>query len=184
MDTDKLRSQMQSAMSVLNDDLSSIRTGRSSSALVENIVISAYGGAQRLKVMELASINSQDPTSLTIEPWDKQVIGEISKGIQAANVGLNPSIDGEIIRIVIPPMTGEDREKFVKILNTKLENARIQIRQIRGEEMKRVKSSKEIGDISEDDMHMKEKDIQKVTDEFNKKIDEVGERKQKELLQV
>lgn len=184
MKPQEIRKKMEDALSDLQEDLASIRTGRANSAMVENIVVSAYGGAQRLKIMELANINSQDPQTLIIEPWDKQVVGEIRKAIMAANVGLNPSIDGDIIRISIPPMTGEDREKFVKILHTKLENARIHIRQIREDAKKDIKQEFEDKNISEDDKFRQEEELQKITDEFTDKIEVIGEKKEKELLQI
>ena len=118
MDEASVKNQMQLALDALKEDLGSIRTGRATPALVENIVISAYGGAQKLKVMELASISAPDTQSLVIDPWDKSIIGEIRQGILAANIGFNPSIDGEIIRISMPPLTSEDREKFIKLLHT------------------------------------------------------------------
>lgn len=184
MNESEVRAKMQSALDALTQDISSIRTGRANSSIVENIVVPAYGGAQRLKIMELASINASDPSSLVISPWDKQVIGEINKAILAANIGVNPSLDGEVIRINVPPLTGEDREKFVKILHTKLENGRIQIRQIRGDIMKDLKDAFENKDISEDERKQNESNLQKIVEEFNLKIEEVGAKKEKELLQV
>src|SRR3989344_5911177 len=181
MDEASVKNQMQLALDALKEDLGSIRTGRATPALVENIVISAYGGAQKLKVMELASVSPPDPQSLVIDPWDKSIIGEIRQGILAANLGFNPSIDGEIIRISMPPLTSEDREKFVKLLHTKLENARIQIRQIRGDKMRDIKKSFEEKEISEDEKFGFEKALQEITDKFITSIDEIGASKEKEL---
>jgi ribosome recycling factor len=184
MDGADIRKRMSGAVDVLIHDMRSIRTGRASSAMVEDIDVPAYGGAQMLKVRELASINANDPQSLVIEPWDKSIIGDIKKGIEAANVGFNPNIDGEKIRIVVPPMTGEDRAKYVKLLHTKIENARIAVRQVRGDEMKNIKNKFEEKDISEDERVRFEKDLQGLTDEFTTKIDELGKKKEEELLQV
>jgi len=184
MDPKKVTSEMDQAMSDLKQDISQVRTGRASSSMVENIVVSAYGGAQRLKIMELANINAQDPTLMVIEPWDKQVVGEIRKAILAANVGLNPSIDGDVIRISIPPMTGEDREKFVKLLHTKLENAKVHIRQIRADAMKDIKTAFEAKDIGEDEKFSQEESLQRITDEYTQKVEELGKIKESELLQV
>lgn len=175
---------MDQALSDLKQDISQVRTGRASTSMVENIVVSAYGGAQRLKIMELANINAQDPTMIVIEPWDKQVVGEIRKAILAANVGLNPSIDGDVIRISIPPMTGEDREKFVKLLHTKLENAKVHIRQIRADAMKDIKTAFESKDIGEDEKFSQEESLQKITDEYTQKVEDLGKTKESELLQV
>jgi ribosome recycling factor len=116
MDGSEITSKFQRAVDAVFSDIAGVRTGRASPALVENIVVPAYGGTQRLRVMEIGSITASDPTQIVISPWDKSIIGDIRKGIMEANVGLNPSIDGEVIRIVIPAMTTEDREKYVKIL--------------------------------------------------------------------
>lgn len=184
MNESSVRAEMEKALEVLSHDLASIRTGRATSALVENIVISAYGGAQRLKIMELASITVPDTQSIVIEPWDKSIIGEIRQGILAANVGMNPSIDGELIRIVMPPMTGEDREKYIKLLSTKLEAARVIVRQVRGDVMKDIKAQFEKKEITEDDKFAFEKKLQEITDEFIAKIDERGRVKEEELRTV
>jgi ribosome recycling factor len=119
-----------------------------------------------------------------IDPWDKSIIGEIRQGILAANVGMNPSIDGEIIRISMPPLTTEDREKYVKLLSTKLENGKIMIRQIRSDAMHEIKKGFEEKTLTEDEKFASEKRLQEITDEFISKIQEVGEKKKAELLSV
>lgn len=181
MNESLVRAEMSKALDALSEDLSSIRTGRATSALVENVVISAYGGAQRLKVNELASITVPDTQTLVIEPWDKSIIGEIKQGILAANIGMNPSIDGELIRISMPPLTGEDRERYIKLLHTKLENAKVIVRQVRGDINKDIKTQFEKKEITEDDKFEFEKKLQELTDEFIAKIDERGRAKEEEL---
>jgi ribosome recycling factor len=151
MDESSVKTKMQSTLDALASDISSIRTGRASSALVENIICPAYGGTQRLRVMELASITATDPTQIIINPWDKSIIGDIRKGIVEANIGLNPSIDGEVIRITISPMTTEDREKYVKLLSGKLENGKVAVRQVRADEMHEFKKKFEAKEITEDE---------------------------------
>jgi len=184
MDPSSVTSKMQSSIDSLAGDIAGIRTGRATPALVENIIVPAYGGTQHLRVMEVASITAPDPTQLVISPWDKSIIGDIRKGIEAANVGMNPSIDGEIIRIVIPPLTTEDREKYVKILNQKLETGRVMIRQVRAEEMHEIKKKFEEKLLTEDDRKSEEGNLQKLTDSFISKIEEMGEKKKAELLQI
>lgn len=184
MDEPSIRSKMQSTLDVISSDIGSIRTGRATTALVENISCPAYGGTQRLRVMELATITVPDPAQIIINPWDKSIIGDIKKGIIEANLGLMPSVDGEVIRIVIPPMTTEDREKYVKLLSGKLENGKVAIRQIRGDEMHEIKDKFEKKEITEDDKFAFEKKLQEITDEFVGKIDEMGEKKKVELLQI
>ncbi len=184
MDKDIVRSKMQEVLDMVVADIGSIRTGRAAPALLQDLEVSVYGGQQKLKVNELATITAPDSQTLVVDPWDKSIIGEISKGIQAANVGLNPSIDGEIIRISVPPLTTEDRNKYVKLLSTKLENGKVMIRQIRGEAMKDIKKDFEEKKFSEDEKFNQEKELQGTTDEFTDKIDEAGKNKEQELLQL
>lgn len=175
---------MQRVLDLVLGDVGSLRTGRAMPSLVENIVCPAYGGTQKLKVQELATITVADPQTLVISPWDKSIIGDIRKGILEANVGLNPSLDGELIRIILPQMTTEDREKYIKLLSQKLESGRIMVRQARAEAMHDIKKSYEAKEISEDMKFDAEKKVQSLTDEFVGKIDEAGERKKQELLQI
>ncbi len=184
MDEASLSSKMQSSVNVLASDIAGIRTGRATPALVENIVVPAYGGTQHLRIMEVASITAPDPTQIVISPWDKSIIGDIRKGILEANNGMNPSIDGEIIRIVIPPLTTEDREKYVKILSGKLENGKVMVRGVRADEMHEIKKQFEAKEITEDDKKDQEKKLQDLTDSFIAKIEEMGEKKKAELLQI
>jgi ribosome recycling factor len=152
--------------------------------LVENIICPAYGGTQRLKVVELATITAPDPSQIIINPFDKSIIGDIRKGIEQANLGMNPMIDGEIIRITMPPLTTEDREKYVKLLSGKVESGKIMIRQVRADEMHEIKKKFEAKEMTEDDKFANEKKLQEITDEFTRKIDEMGEKKKSELLQI
>jgi ribosome recycling factor len=184
MDETSVSLKMQAALTTLSSDISGVRTGRATSALVENIIVPAYGGTQHLRVMEVASITATDPTQIVISPWDKSIIGDIRKGIEAANLGMNPSIDGEVIRISIAPLTTEDREKYVKILSQKLEGGRVMIRQVRADEMHEIKKKFEAKEITEDDKKEYELKLQKLTDLFIGKIEEMGEKKKAELLQI
>ena len=184
MDETSVRPKMQGAIDLVASDIAGIRTGRATPALVENIIVPAYGGTQRLRIMELASISAPDPSQIVISPWDKSIIGDIRKGILEANIGMNPSIDGEIIRIVVPPLTTEDREKYVKLLGQKLEAGRVMIRQVRGDEMHEIKKKFEAKEMTEDEKFGGEKRLQEITDEFIGKIEEMGERKKTEHLQI
>jgi len=187
MDEASVRTRMQQVLNLVLGDISSLRTGRAMPSLVEGIVIPAYGGTQRLKVQELATITVPDTQTIMIDPWDKSIVGEIRKGILEANVGLNPTIsgaDGEVIRISLPPMTTEDREKYTKLLSGKLENGRIMVRQVRAEAMHDIKKAYEVKELSEDEKFENEKKVQGFTDEFVGQIDAAGERKKQELLQI
>jgi len=184
MDETSIRTKMQQVVDLVSIDAGSIRTGRATPSLVEDIIINAYGGSQKLKVKELATITAPDSQTIVLDPWDKSIIGEIRKGIALADLGLNPSVDGEIIRISFPPLTTEDREKYVKLLSTKLENGKVMVRQLRGGAMRDIRESFEKKEISEDEKFDQEKEIQELTDKHIEKIEEIGNRKKQELLQI
>lgn len=179
-----VQDKMNLALVDFKKDISLIRTGRATSALVQDINVASYGGTQNLRIMELASISSPDSQTLIIDPWDKSVIGEIKQAILAANVGMSPVIDGEIIRISFPLMTGEDRQERVKLLHTKMENAKIVVRRVRADAMQDIKKAFEEKEITEDEKFAKEKKLQETTDDFVAKIDEAGAAKEQELLTV
>ena len=178
------RSKMRKILDVLRTDLATVRAGRAAPSLVENIIINAYGGTQRLKVMELATITSSDPQSLVITPFDNSIIGEIQKGIAEANVGLNPVIDGQIIRISIPRLSEERRQELIHLMRQKLENGRIMVRQARHETMADIKKQKDQKTISEDEAGRMEKEVQKLTDELIGDIEGMGKKKEEELLAI
>jgi ribosome recycling factor len=184
MDESSIRLQMQKVLNLVVSDISGIRTGRAVPALIEGLVVVVYGGTQRFKINELASITAPDPQSLVVSPWDKSIIGEIRKGILEANIGMNPSIDGEILRISFPPLTTEDREKYIKLLSGKLESGKMMIRQVRSEGMKSIKEKFAKKELTEDQKFDEEKKMQAITDEFTGKIDVLGELKKKDLLQI
>ncbi len=174
------RDKMDKVLDLLRNDLSTVRTGRATPSLVENISVSVYGGTAKLRVMELATIAASDNQSLVITPFDATIAGEIQKGIEVANVGLSPFLDGQIIRINIPSLSEERRQELIKLMRQKLENAKIMVRQARHDGMEEIKKQK----VPEDEQIRLEKEIQKVTDEASGQIDEMGKRKEQELLQM
>jgi len=178
------RDRMQKTVDFLSSELVQIRTGRATPALIENIVVKVYDGAQELKVSELGTITTQDVKSLLVQPWDTSIIGEIKKGIEAANVGLTPIIDGEIIRITLPPLSDERRKEYVKILKQKVEAARIAVRNIRRDFIEDLDRAEKDKTISEDDKFRFHEEAQKITDESNKKIADTAKAKQDELMRV
>lgn len=184
MDLTATQQQMQQVLGIIRTDLATVRTGRAAPSLVENIVINAYGGTSKMRVLELATIGSLDPQTLVVTPFDASIIGEIQKGIQEANVGLNPVVDSQLIRISIPPLSQERREELVSLVNQKLEGGRIQIRQVRHEAMEEIKKKFNSKEISEDDVMRLEKEVQKATDETIAQIDDLGKRKEEELMTV
>jgi len=181
---DQTRQKMVKALEVLHQDLATVRTGRATPSILENIVVACYGGTQKLKIMELCTIFAQDPQNLVLTPFDISIIGEIRNGILASGIGLNPQIDGEILRINIPPLTEERRQEMIKLVKQKVEGGRIMIRQIRHEGMSQIKKNFEADEISEDEKIQTEKNLQELTDEMIKEIEILGEEKEKELLQI
>ncbi len=184
MDFSDVREKMEKSLEIVCGEIAGIRTGRANPALVESLVCSVYGGTQRLKLNELAMISAPDPKTIVIQPFDASIIGEIRQGIEKANLGLVPVIDGEIIRIQVPSLSMERRQEFVKLLHGQLENGRVMVRQVRHEKMVEIKRAFEEKALSEDEKFRLEEELQKITDEFVGKINEMGEKKEAELLQV
>lgn len=180
----QIREHMQKALEVTKNDLGTIRSGRATPALVEHIDVSAYGGSSKMKVRELATISVSDTKTILIHPFDPATKEEITKGIMEANVGLNPVIEGNEIRISIPPLSEERREEYIKLARAKLEAGKIMIRQIRHEEMAKLKRAFEAKDITEDERHRSEKQIQDVTDQMIGELDRLAQIKEQELRQI
>lgn len=175
------KKKIEKVLDILKGDLGTIRTGRATPALVENIIIHAYGGTANLKVMELATIGTIDTKTLIITPFDPSIINEIQKGIEAANAGLTPVSDGHLIRISIPPLSQERREELIKAMKHKLENGKVMVRQVRHEAMEIIKK-----DFAgrEDDIKRLEKETQKLIDDTMSTIDGYGTQKEQELMQI
>lgn len=163
----------------LKNDISSIKTGRATPLLVEDILVDSYGSKMPLK--QLASITAPDPRSILIEPWDKTVIKEMEKAIANSNRGLNPVNEGAHLRIVISSLTEEDRKQLVKLLNQKLEQARISVRGVRDKIREIIFKMEKDKEISEDDKFRFQKEIDEMTGVYNEKIKEAGERKETEI---
>lgn len=180
----QMRQRMQRALMVLQEDLSTVRTGRAMPSLVENVVISVYQGTQKLKIKELATIAASDPQTLVLSPFDPSISAEIQKGIMEANIGLTPSSDGNVIRISIPPLSQERRRDLIKLMKQKLENGKIAIRQIRQDARNTVRKQHLDKEISEEQMYRTDQEIQKITDEIILAVDEMGRKKETELLQI
>lgn len=178
------KNNMRKAIEVTRMDLSSIRSGRATSSLVENIVITAYEGSQKLRVMEMATISVPDAKTIVITPYDATTREDIIKGIQAGSSNLSPVSDGDVIRITIPSMSQEQREDYLRLARAKLEGGRIMVRQVRQEAMKDLRRELDEKKISEDQEKVGEKKVQEITDEMIGEIDNIGQRKEQELLQV
>jgi ribosome recycling factor len=176
------RQKMEEVVGLLKDDLSTIRTGRASPSLVEDIKVEAY--QVRVRLLELAHITVPEPTQISIRPYDPGNTGSIKKAILEANIGLNPIIDGDVIFVSIPPLTEERREEFIKAVNQKLEGARILIRQARQETMEKIEKAFEEKKISEDERFRLKDQVQDIVDKFNGQVEGLGEGKKKDLMEI
>ncbi len=162
--------------------ISGIRAGRANPAFIENIPVEAYGG--RMKLMEVGNISAPQPSLLTVQVWDETILQNVLKGIMEANLGLNPSNDGTLIRLPIPALTAERRAEFIKILHQKMEEGKVAIRQIRQEIRNDWKKQTDDGTISEDEFLRREKFLQESIDKKILEIESLGKTKQEELTQI
>lgn len=172
--------QMDKALVFFSEDIATIRTGRATPALLENITVGVYGG-KRMRLQELGTILASDARTLTFQPWDSTILKEVKNGILAANLGFNPVDDGQIIRITLPALTGEQREEYVKLLGRKLEGAKEVIRRIRGDQRHLLQDQLKAKTISEDVFRKSEEDLQKVTDEKTKRLEEMAKLKEGDI---
>ena len=176
------RSKMKSTISVFEEDLLGIRSGRASTALVDRLEVDYYG--QPTELRQLANLSTPEPMQILIRPFDKSSVKAIEKAIQQANIGVNPSVDGEVIRLNMPPLTKERRQELVKFLHQRMEEARVAIRNIRRSSNDDLRDFEKEKLISEDDQKNGQEEVQKLTDESIEKIDELGKVKEAEILEV
>lgn len=174
--------KMKGAIEHSRDEFASVRTGRASPALVHKIVVDYYGTMTPLQ--QMAQVSTPDPRSLQITPYDRSAVGAIEKAIQASDLGITPSNDGQHIRIGFPPLTEERRKELIKVVRDRAEQGRVAIRGVRRNAKDAIDKALKDGTLSEDDMHRSEKDLQKLTDRFVAEIDEMLKRKEAELLEV
>lgn len=166
----------------LKDGLGSLRGTRATPAIVENVIVEAYGAKQPLKA--LAAIAVSDPKTLVIEPWDKSIIKDIEKAIQTAGIGVNPVNEGPLIRIALPPLTEESRKELVKIVRTRQEDARGAVKGIREKLRQTIIGEEKNKKISEDEKFRQLEKLDKIVGEYNDKIKGLGESKEKEIMTV
>jgi ribosome recycling factor len=174
--------RMKGAIQVLEEDLSGIRTGRAHPALVEKLPVEYYGTPTPL--VQLASISVPEPRSLLIKPFDPATLKTIERSILASDLGLTPNNDGRQIRLNLPTLTEERRRDLVKLVHHRLEDGRVSVRNIRRDMIKDLREFEEEKMISEDDLKKGEEELQKITDRYIEEINAIGERKEKEILEV
>lgn len=179
---DDMELRMMKSLEVIQDEFSKIRTGKASPSLVENIQVEAYGGHMRMR--ELASITTPEARLIVIQPWDAQNVQAVEKAIQKSGLGLNPHVDGKIIRIPIPELSEERRKELDKVVKKMAEDGRVAVRHVRRDAIEAAKKEQKAGKITEDDLDRAEAEIQKKTDEYIGQIDSELTKKEKEILTV
>ena len=175
---DKMRKSIDSVAA----DFAAVRAGRANAAVLDRIMVDYYGTPT--PIHQIASIGSPDPRTLTIQPWDASALKLINKAIQESDLGINPQNDGRVIRLAFPQLTEERRKELVKQIRKYAENGKVAIRNIRRDAMEAFKKKEKSSEITEDDLKQAEKDLQKLTDDSCKHLDELLAKKEKELMAV
>jgi ribosome recycling factor len=174
--------KMKKAMETMLREFSEVRTGRAQPALIEDMHVDYYGTSTPIK--QMAQVSSPDPRQIVIQPWDATALKDIETAISSSKLGINPSNDGKLIRLVFPPLSAERREEFIKICKDMAERGRVTMRTIRRDANDKAKKMQSEGHVSEDDKFRAEEEVQKMTDRFIKEIDTLLEKKSKELREV
>ena len=179
-DKNDIERRMQGAVDSLKGDLSGLRTGRANTSLLDPVVCEVYGAMMPLN--QVATVSAPEPRMLSVQVWDKSNLTAVEKGIAHANLGLNPMIDGQTIRLPIPDLTEERRKELAKLAGKYAENAKIAIRNVRRDGMEALKEDEKKKDISEDDRKRGEDEVQKLTDKYVAEVDAAAAQKEKEIL--
>ena len=181
-DLKELTRRMDGAIEALKREFGGLRTGRASTGLLEPIVVDAYGA--QMPISQVGTIGVPEPRMLSVQVWDRQLVSAVDKAIRESDLGLNPVIDGQLLRIPIPPLTEERRQELTKVAARYAEQARVAVRNVRRDGMESLKKMEKDGEISQDEHHARADDIQKITDEHVKLVDELLSHKDSEIMQV
>jgi len=179
---DEYKNKMENTLKIFHEELGRLRTGRATPSLLEPVFVEAYNS--KMKISELATVNAPEPKLLTVQVWDKSMVPNIEKSIRESELGLNPSTDGQLIRVPLPNLTEERRVELTKVASKFSEEAKISIRNIRRDAMDKIKEEQKGNIISEDVQKSISENIQKITDEKIKEIENVFEDKKKEIMQI
>jgi ribosome recycling factor len=176
------RQQMEKAIEALRREFSGVRTGKASPALLDTIKVEAYGSHMPLN--QVGTVSAPEPRMLVVQPWDRAMIGPIERAIRESELGLNPSNDGKVVRVPIPALTEERRREYVRLLHKMAEEARVAVRHARKEANDAIKVQQKAGDVSEDDARREQDEVQKLTDRYVEKVDELMKHKEAEVMEV
>jgi len=182
MQLQQFREEFTQAIDFLKNDISQLRTGRASTAMVEDISVEAYGSRQPVKAV--GTIMVADAKTVTVEPWDKGLLAAVEKGIRDSGIGINPVNDGRLIRLTMPDLTSERRHELVKVLSQKLENARISLRKVREEVREKIIAEEKNKGISEDEKFRLQEELEKIVKMYNEEVSKIGESKEEEIMKV
>ncbi len=178
----QVKDKMSKAVQALSRELATVRAGRANPAILDKVSVDYYGAPTPLN--QLGSINVPEARMLVIQPYDKSILGDMEKAIQKADLGLNPTNDGSIIRISIPPLTEERRRELVKLVKKYAEESKVAVRNVRRDGNDELKKLEKNGEITEDELRSLTDDVQKITDESINKVDSVAKEKEKEIMEV
>ena len=174
--------KMKKTLEVLMQEFDSVRAGRANPAVLDKIEVEYYGTPTPIN--QIGSISTPDPRTLLIQPWDASALKGIEKAIQASDLGINPQNDGRVIRLVFPQLTEERRKDLAKQVRKYAEEGKVAVRNVRRDAMDKYKARKKASEITEDDLKDAEKDLQKLTDDYVKKVDDLADKKEKELFEI
>ncbi|SFR03814.1 ribosome recycling factor [Poseidonocella sedimentorum] len=182
LDTDDLERRMEGAITNLRTEFASLRTGRASASMLEPVQVDAYG--QMTPINQVGTVNVPEPRMVTINVWDKGLVGKVEKAIRESGLGINPQLNGTIIMLPIPELNEERRRELGKVAGHYAENARVSVRNVRRDGMDQIKRAKADGAVSEDDQKLWEDEVQELTNSYIAQIDKALETKQDEIMQV
>ena len=174
--------KMDKTIATVQNDLGSLRAGRANPKILDKITVDYYGTPTALN--QVGNISSPEPRLLVIAPWEPKMIGPIEKAIQKSDLGINPSNDGKVVRLLVPELTGERRKELCKQVKKMVDEGKVAVRNIRRDAMETIKKMKKDSTITEDDQKIAEKDLQKVTDSHIEELDRIGADKEKEIMSV
>ena len=175
----KIKPEMEKVLSFFGNEMNKIQAGRASASLVEDILVDSFG--QKLPLKQLSAISCPGPREIVIQPWDKSSLEEVAKAITNSGIGATPTVSEDVIRIILPSLTEEFRKDLLRVLSEKQEEARRTIRHWREQAWKEAQTMEKESEISEDDKYRAKDDLQELIDDYNKKIEELGDRKKKEV---
>jgi ribosome recycling factor len=178
---DKIKPELEKVVSFLDREMAKIRTSRATPALVEDVVVDCFG--QKFPLKQLAAISIPEPKQILIQPWDRSYIESITQALEKTGVGASPIVDKDTVRINLPPLTADYRSSLLRVISEKQEEARRTVRHWREEAWEEIQKKTKTGEIREDDKFRAKDELQELVDEYNEKIEEIGERKKKEVTE-